>query len=120
MSILLILSNDFSAENANQLVLKTNGNVGIGMNAPKKKFEVLGNIYATGDIGASGAVTGESITGTTISDGTLSFTGGYMSGASGKVSMWTNDAGYITGIAWSEITGTLANQTDLNTELTNR
>lgn len=35
-----------------------------------------------------------------------------------KTSDLTNDSGYITGTAWGDITGTMANQTDLNDELT--
>lgn len=37
-----------------------------------------------------------------------------------KVSDLTNDSGFITGIAWGQITGTLSNQTDLNTALSGK
>lgn len=34
--------------------------------------------------------------GTSITDGTLSITGGAITGATGNISMWTNDSGYLT------------------------
>ena len=36
---------------------------------------------------------------------------------SGAISQWTNDTGYITGVAWGSITGTLSAQTDLQSAL---
>ena len=37
-----------------------------------------------------------------------------------KVSDLTNDSGFISGVAWGDITGTLSNQTDLNNALNNK
>ena len=42
------------------------------------------------------------------------------SGGWTNLSEYNNDSGFITGIAWGDVTGTLSAQTDLNTELTNR
>lgn len=39
-----------------------------------------------------------SLTATTITDGTFSVTGGAIIGATGNISMWTNDAGYLTSL----------------------
>jgi len=41
-------------------------------------------------------------------------------GASTNLSDYNNDAGFVTGVAWGDVTGTLSNQADLWTELTNR
>lgn len=35
----------------------------------------------------------------------------------GAIRLWTNDAASISSVAWGDITGTLSNQTDLNTAL---
>lgn len=46
-ALVLRAANDWSSYVASQLVLLGNGNVGIGLNDPDSKLEVLGNIHAT-------------------------------------------------------------------------
>ncbi|MDO8602370.1 MAG: hypothetical protein Q7O04_00775, partial [Candidatus Omnitrophota bacterium] len=60
-------------------LLTSTDKVGIGTNNPGQELEVSGTVKAT-----------------TLTDGTLSVTGGAVTGATGNISMWTNDAGYIT------------------------
>jgi hypothetical protein len=36
---------------------------------------------------------------------------------SNNISQWTNNSGYISGVSWGQITGTLSNQTDLKSAL---
>jgi cytoskeletal protein CcmA (bactofilin family) len=60
-------------------LLTAGDNVGVGTTNPTQKLEVIGTVKAT-----------------TLSDGTFAVTGGAVTGATGNISMWTNDSGYIT------------------------
>ena len=73
------------------------------------------NRRADGSISGNLTVTG-TVTGGTLTDGTFSVTGGAITGATGNISMWTNDSSYIT----SESDGVVGNEvTDAaNTTLT--
>jgi hypothetical protein len=44
------------------------------------------------------------ISGGTLTDGTLSVTGGTITGACGSNSMWINDEGYLTSVAFADLT----------------
>jgi len=51
---------------------------------------------ATIQDGAGSSMSGGVVNANTFSDGTLMINGGNVTGASGNVSIWTNDAGYLT------------------------
>jgi len=57
-----------------------------------------GNLSTTGTLGAG------VITGTSLTDGSFSVTAGTITGASGSNSLWTNDEGYITSLAFADLT----------------
>jgi hypothetical protein len=64
-----------------------------------------GTSTATGnwDIGANNFTTTGTISGGTLTDGTLSVTAGAITGASGSNSMWINDEGYLTSVAFADL-----------------
>ena len=63
-------------------------------------------------VGSSGTVSG-AFKATTFTDGTATLTGGALSGASGNISQWTNNSGYLT-----SLTGAILNQNTLQSATT--
>src|SRR5258708_3944139 len=96
----------------------------IGPQGPKGS---TGSTGANGIDGTSGTNTGDQIitlTGDISGSGTSGITTIIGSGkvttanlASANISQFTNNSGYITGLSWGGITGTLSNQTDLQAAL---
>jgi hypothetical protein len=56
------------------------------------------SIDASGNLTTTGTITGG-----TLTDGTFSVTAGAITGASGSNSMWTNDEGYLTTVAFADL-----------------